>query len=406
MQANRKKQVKIVTAPTLASATAWHCRWHQAIAEVPQPDWDRLAVPLETSLLEWQWLHQMETSGSIAPQTGWHPRHLTVWQGNRLVGAAPLYIKTHSAGEFVFDQWWARWAREAGIAYYPKLVGMSPATPAVGYRFLIDPEADFSEVQQTMFAAIDDFCLQMGLSGAHLQFVDPEWSQSATDNGFVSWQHQSFLWRNPGYATFEDYLKPFKSSQRHNIRRERKQMQKENIRIQPLSGDQIDPRLADIMFDYYLNTNAQYGPWAARYLNAEFFRGIFNSYHHRLLIMAAYHPSSNVRPVALSMLMHKGRQLIGRYWGCARPIKDLHFNMCFYAPIQWAIENGIRAFDPGAGSPHKLYRGFQAVANTSLHRFYEPTLRTLFNRFIDGINQVERANIEALNAQIPYAVGR
>jgi predicted N-acyltransferase len=120
------------------------------------------------------------------------------------------------------------------------------------------------------------------------------------------------------------------------------------------------------------------------------------------LIIAAYKQPSS-RPIALSMLLVKGKQLIGRYWGCDQPIKDLHFNMCFYAPIQWAIENGIQTFDPGAGSAHKIYRGFRAVANTSLHRFYDLRLQLLFQRLVGEVNRVEKSNIEALNRQLPFA---
>ncbi|MFZ1984840.1 MAG: GNAT family N-acetyltransferase, partial [Desulfatitalea sp.] len=282
-------------------------------------------------------------------------------------------------------------------------VGMSPATPAVGYRFLIDAAADGAEIQREMLRAIDAFCVDMGLSGAHLLFVDPVWRQSLGDSGFAAWHHQSFLWQNPGCAVFDDYLRPFKSSQRRNIHRERRQMERSGIRLQALAGEAIDPAWAGRMYDYYLNTNAQYGPWAARYLNESFFKGIFNHYRHRLLLIAACQKEDPDPPVALSLLLRKGDQLIGRYWGCADTIKDLHFNMCFYEPIQWAIDHHIRTFDPGAGSPHKLYRGFAAVANTSLHRFYEPHLKMLFQRFIDGINQVEQANIDALNAQLPFA---
>jgi len=381
-------------------------RWHQSMAEIDAAQWDRLAVPLETPLLEWQWLHQLERSGSIAPATGWFPRHLTVWQDGRLVGAAPFYIKTHSQGEFVFDHWWASWAREAGIVYYPKLVGMSPATPSEGFRFLVDAQADADAVQQAMFGAIDRFCAEMGLSGCHLLFVDPDWIANTRASGFVPWHHQSFLWRNEGYATFDDYLRPFKSSQRRNIRRERARMERMGITFRHLTGDSLPPRLAATMYDYYLNTNAQFGPWAARYLNGDFFKGIFAACRERLLVVAAYRPHSPDRPVALSMLLHKNRTLIGRYWGSDRTIKDLHFNMCFYEPIQWAIDHGIDRFDPGAGSPHKIYRGFAAVSNTSLHRFYEPRLRALFTRFMPTINQTEQDHIDELNAQLPFAAAR
>lgn len=375
------------------------------MARVDRRQWDALAQPLKTPLLEWQWLHQLEASGSIAPQTGWYPHHLTLWDDDRMVGAAPLYLKTHSNGEFVFDQWWARWAREAGIAYYPKLVGMSPATPAEGYRFLVDPRQNADAVQRAMLAAIDAACRQGGISGCHLLFVDPAWAGSLPRGRFHQWRHQSFLWRNPGYHTFEDYLQPFKSSQRRNIRRERQSVRKQGIRFRCLDGAEIDPRWADLMFDCYLNTNAQYGPWAARYLNAQFFQGIFTRYRHRLLVVAAFAPEDRDRPVALSLLLHKSGEMIGRYWGSRRTVKDLHFNMCFYEPIEWAIRHHIQTFDPGAGSPHKISRGFAAVANTSLHRFYQPALDALFERFIDGINDVEGANIDGLNDRLPFTEG-
>lgn len=383
--------------------TPLNLQWHHAMAEVPRTEWDRLAVPLPTPLLEWRWLHAMEASGSITPGTGWHPRHLTVWRGERLVGAAPLYIKTHSEGEFVFDQWWARLAAEAGIAYYPKLVGMSPVTPATGYRFLIDPGADTARIQEAMFTAIDALCARLGLSGCHLLFVDPDWAGTIPANRFAPWRHQSFLWRNAGYGVFEDYLRPFKSSQRRNIRRERRGMQHTGIVFKALESGMLTPELARTMYQYYTNTNAQYGPWGCRYLNADFFQRIFEHYGHRVAVIAAYLPSRDGRPVALAMLLRKGGHLIGRYWGCGLAIKDLHFNMCFYEPIQWAIEHQIQTFDPGAGSPHKIQRGFEAVPNTSLHRFHEPRLRILFAHFIDGINQAEQDHIEAMNALLPFA---
>lgn len=360
-------------------------------------------MPLATPILEWRWIFELEASGSIAPQTGWYPRHLTVWSGDRLVAAAPLYLKTHSQGEFVFDQWWARWAREAGIAYYPKLVGMSPATPAPGYRFLVDPTVDGHAMHEIMFAAIDGYCQELGLSGSHFLFVDPQWQPDAENMGWIAWHHQSFLWQNLGFRTFDDYLVRFKSSQRRNIRRERRQMARQDIRIRAITGEGINGRWADLMHRYYLNTNAQYGLWAARYVNGEFFKGLFQHYRHRLVLFAADLSSTNDEPVALSLLVHKQGRLLGRYWGCDRVIKDLHFNMCFYAPIQWAIENNITAFDPGAGSQHKLYRGFEAVANTSLHRFYHPILKSLFQRFIHTINDAEYANIRELNKLVPFS---
>jgi predicted N-acyltransferase len=377
-------------------------RWLNAISEIDPKKWDQLAVPMNSPLMEWQWLHQLEASGSISPKYGWQPCHLTLWDRQKLIGAAPLYIKNHSEGEFIFDQWWAKLAGDYSIDYYPKMVGMSPATPSVGYRFLMAEGIDQQSVMKKMISAMDHFCQDRNLSCCHLNFVDLPWFGQWPSNGFTAWRHQSYLWENLGYGSFEDYLNKFKSSQRRNIRRERKRMETYGIEIKAHTGDEITAEMAETMFYYYLKTNAQYGPWAARYLNGDFFNRVFKSYGHRLLIIAAYKSPSRM-PIAMSMLLVKNRHLIGRYWGCAKPIKDLHFNMCFYAPIQWAIDNGIKTFDPGAGSTHKIYRGFKAVPNTSLHRFYDPRLKILFQHLIDDVNKLETSNIEALNRQLPFA---
>ena len=386
----------------MAGLNIFSARWLSTIDQVDQKQWDRLALPVDTPLMEWQWLRNLEASGSISPQYGWHPRHLTLWDGQDLVAAAPLYIKTNSEGEFIFDHWWAKLAADYGIDYYPKLVGMCPATPSVGYRFLTTPGLDQAALMSSMLASIDQYCEEAHLSCCHLNFVDQPWFSTWGDHGFTGWQHQSYLWRNQNYHCFDDYLQRFKSSQRRNIRRERSRMQTSGIHIETIHGDAIRTDMAGLMYRFYLNTNAQYGPWAARYLNGDFFDRIFRDYRHRLLIVSA-RKSPSTDPIALSMLLVKGQHLIGRYWGCEAPIKDLHFNMCFYAPIQWAIENGIQTFDPGAGSPHKIYRGFEAVANTSLHRFYNQRLKFLFRTLIDDVNRLEQSNIDALNSRLPFA---
>ncbi len=398
----RKQKPSTGVQAMMPQEKTWTVRWIKSITEVDPSQWDRLARPLATPLLEWPWLHALEASGSIAPASGWHPLHLTLWQGGRLIGAAPLYLKTHSAGEFVFDHLWARLAGDLNETYYPKLVGMSPATPAVAYRFLMDDGVDHDEAQAAMFRAIDTLCSQTGITACQFNFVDPDWSSAAVKTGYLTWRHQSYLWRNTGCRSFEDYLKPFRSTQRRNIRRERRRMDLAGITIRTLTGGQIPSQWAGLMYRCYLNTNTQYGPWAAKFLNCGFFEEIFRTYRHRLLVVTAHRRHADT-PLALSMLVHKRGQLIGRYWGSTEQVRDLHFNLCFYAPIEWAIRNGIETFDPGAGSEHKLFRGFGAVLNLSLHRFYQPGLKALFQRYINGINIAEQANIDDLNQRLPFA---
>jgi uncharacterized protein len=201
---------------SMGNTPAWTVRWLDSIDEVDREQWDKLALPLPTPLMEWQWLHDLEASGSISPHYGWQPRHLTLWEREELVGAAPLYVKTHSEGEFIFDYWWAQLAEEFGVRYYPKMVGMSPATPSVGYRFLMAEDIDRPGLMHSMLSAIDQFCRQEQLSCCHLNFVDVPWFAELPANGFIGWRHQSYLWKNLDFGSFEDYLKTFRSTQRHN----------------------------------------------------------------------------------------------------------------------------------------------------------------------------------------------
>jgi hypothetical protein len=388
------------------NADAYSIFWLNRIRDVDQTAWDALAVPLKTPLLEWQWLRQLEDSGSIAPSAGWQPNHLTIWSGDRLVAAAALYIKFHSAGEFVFDHIWAKVAMELGIAYYPKLVGMSPVTPAVGYRFLIAEGHDRARVTARMVEAIDRFCLANRICGTSFLFVDPKWADEMVALGFVGWLHQSYAWENPGFATFDDYLGAFKTNQRRNIKRETRSLQRQGIRLEAYSGDDIPQSFARPMYRFYERTNAQFGPWGCRYLTPAFFEGILSEFRHRLLFMAAFEEPERQTPVGMAMLLIKADQLIGRYWGCSRPVPNLHFNACFYEPIRWAVNHGIHRFDPGAGSVHKIQRGFAAVGNRSLHRFYHPRLQAIFLAHIDAINRLEQQQIDALNARLPFARSR
>lgn len=375
--------------------------WKNSLSEIEKDDWDRLAEPLQTPLLEWDWLNLLERSGSVQPQTGWLPCHLTAWKGHRLVAAAPLYVKGHSAGEFVFDHAWANLAEQLGVSYYPKLVGMSPFSPVVGYRFLLDPEEDERRITEQMVGAIDQFCDRHRLSGCSFLFVDPQWRRRMESFGYTAWRHQSYAWHNPDFESFADYLAGFNANQRRNIKREREAIRRRGIRIQPVIGRDIPEYFFELMYTYYSRTNDRYGPWGCKYLTPAFFRGLRSCFRHRLLLMAAFEPVDNGRPIGISFLLRKRDRLYGRYWGSARTVRELHFNACYYSPIEWAIANGIRVFDPGMGSSHKSRRGFTAFANHSLHRFYDTRMNRILLQYIGEINRREQEYIEALNESMP-----
>lgn len=377
--------------------------WVNNISDIDPTAWDALAKPLATPFLEWDWLHLMEMSGSAAPKTGWLPHHLTVWSAGGLAAAAPMYIKAHSAGEFVFDHLWADVAARLKIEYYPKLMGMSPFTPMTGYRFLIAAGEDESQLTALMVAEVDRLCRRLGLSGSSFLFADHRWQREMLKYGYLSWRHQSYAWQNQGYQGFDDYLTVFNSNQRRNIKRERRALENQGVRLKIFKGEEIPRKFFPLMYRFYQITNDKFGPWGCRYLTPSFFDGLYHHFRDRLVLVAAFDVDDPAAPLGMALLVTKGDQLYGRYWGCSRLVDSLHFNACYYAPIEWAISNGIRRFDPGAGGAHKIRRGFAAVPSYSLHRFCDPRLTGIMQAHIDEINRLEQEQIDDLNYSLPFA---
>lgn len=386
--------------------TEYSFRWVNKISEIDEGAWDSLALLLPSPILEWEWLRQMEVSGSMVPSTGWNPAHLTVWKGNEIVAAAPLYVKSSSSGEFVYDYAWADVARQLGVRYYPKLIGMSPATPSVGYRFLIRPDVDQALVTSLMLTEIESFCDQHRIGSVGFNFADADWAEELSAFGFRKWMHQSYAWKNKGFKSFDDYLALFNKNQRRNVKRERLSMEEQGIVLKPLVGEEIPKPFFAHMYHFYDITNSQFGPWAARYLTRDFFLGLYERFRHRLMFMTAFMESDLNKPIAMAFLLTKGDQLIGRYWGTSAAYTNLHFNTCYYSPIEWAIEQGVQVFDPGAGSPHKLRRGFEAVGNYSLHKFFDGRMQKVMDSYIDEINTMEEQQIEAMNDAVPFVQER
>jgi uncharacterized protein len=381
--------------------TRYTCTWHNHIKEIPRQAWDALAMPLKTPFLEWTWLHNLEVTGCATARTGWLPNHLAIWQGQTLVAAAALYVKGHSYGEFVFDQQWADLAHRLGVDYYPKLLGMTPFTPAEGYRFLIAEGEDELALTQIMLREIDHFCARHQLPGCSFLFVDPTWQAMIEPLGFAAWMHHSYIWRNSTYASFEDYLTSFNANQRRNIKRERKAVAQAGLEMRILEGAEIPAHLFPLIYHFYSDTCDKF--WGgSKYITAKFFQELHHCYAERVVLVAAYPEGQQHRPLAMSFCLRKGERLYGRYWGCDREIDSLHFEACYYSPIEWAIAQNIQVFDPGAGGRHKQRRGFPATPNYSLHRFYEPKLSQIFNGYIGEINRQEQDHIQELNQDLPF----
>ena len=376
--------------------------WTHTIADVPQADWDALAMPLKTPFLEWDWLHNLEIYQSVTANTGWLPNHLILWRDKTLIAAAPLYLKGHSQGEFVFDHQWAELASRLGIEYYPKLLGMTPFTPTEGYRFLIAAGENEEKITALMLHEIDSFCVKHRISGCHFLYVDPQWRPILESQGFTTWLHHSYIWENANFQTFDDYLTGFNANQRRNIKRERKAVEKAGLRLQALTGEEIPNSMFPLMYHFYADTCDKFGWWGSKYLTKNFFEQLQHNYRHRVVFFAAYNQEDPGQPVGMSFCLFKEDKLYGRYWGSFQDIDCLHFDACYYAPIEWAIAHGIQNFDPGAGGKHKKRRGFPATPNYSLHRFYNNRLGQIILPWIRKVNQMEQQEMDAINAELPF----
>lgn len=371
------------------------------ISEVDRSAWNRIASQNRTPFYEWEWLALLEESGSISAPNGWLPFHLLIRDGERLIAALPLYLKGHSHGEFVFDYGWADVARQLSIDYYPKLVGTAPATPSGHYSLLSDGTLGQSELLKAILPELRNLGAEQGLGSLSFLFSRPEFGRDL--EGFAPWINQSYLWVNREYTDFEEYLSDFTKNQRRNVRREWASLEEQGLEVVTLTGKELTLPVMERMYRLYLETNGKFGPWAARFLNRSFFTRLPEFVADRTLIFAALRPGSPpAEAVGMSMCVYKGEWLFGRYWGGDPGYKDLHFNLCYYAPIRWMIEHGVRYFDPGAGSPHKLRRGFLPHGVVSYHCFFNPDLQALFSRTMDGINHETAAMIESMAAEVPY----
>lgn len=382
---------------------ALQARWHQSLAELPESAWDQLLGEAPLPFYRWRWLQQLEASGSIVPRQGWQACHLALWRGGDLIALAPLYLKGHSYGEFVFDQSFAQLAGQLGLRYYPKLVGMSPVSPVQGYRFLIAPGEDASALTALLLELIDQFCREHQILSCNFLYVDPAWRPLAEAAGCAAWVNQQSQWTNPGHADFSDYLASFNANQRRNIKRERKAVAAAGLAVTPLVGEAIAPALVGRMHDFYAQHCARWGPWGSKYLSEAFFAALAaDPALRRHLVLFSAHRGDPGEPVAMSLCVRGGDHLWGRYWGSDVEIDCLHFEVCYYAPIDWAIAQGIRHFDPGAGGSHKRRRGFMAQPRVSLHRWCDPRFSAILRDWLPRANAEMAREIEAINAELPF----
>ncbi len=347
------------------------------VRELPASEWNAL-VGDGSPFLEWEFLASLEEAGCVGGRSGWAPRPLVARENGRLVAAAPLYLKEHSEGEFVFDWGWADAAERAGISYYPKMLVAVPFTPAAGERFLVAEGADRPVWTERLAAALLEVCRQGEFSGIHVNFCRESDVEPLRAQGFELRVGVQYQWRNDGYRDSSDWLARFRSKRRNQIKRERREVAESGVVIETFAGESIPDDLFEPMFRFYLAT-VRGRVWGRQYLNRRFFELLRERFKHRLCFIVA---RAGDELIAGTFNVQKGDTLWGRYWGATREIRNLHFEVCYYAAVEHCIANGLARFEPGAGGDYKQMRGFDGEPTYSLHWLAEPRLREAVRRFL------------------------
>ncbi|XXF76852.1 GNAT family N-acetyltransferase [Myxococcaceae bacterium GXIMD 01537] len=361
-------------------------RIHRAITDVPRAAWDALVDEEGLPFAEWGFLAALEESGCAVPERGWHPHHLTLWRGHRLVAAAPAYLKDDSHGEFVLDWSWASAAERVGLRYYPKLVLTVPFTPATGRRVLVAPGEDRAARAAELYQGALECARAAGLSGVHVLFPSAEEAAALEPLGFAVRLGVQYHWLNDGYRTMEDFLARFHAKRRNQLRRELRAPAEQGVTVRTLRGEALGALDPQEVFRVYASTVDKY-PWGLRHLTPDFFARMLAQARHRCEFIEARREG---RLVAGAFNLVGPQALYGRYWGCLEELPFLHFNVCLYHPIEDAIARGLPRFEPGAGGEHKLTRGFEPRLTYSAHLLFHPGL----DRAVRGFLATERAAIQ------------
>ena len=361
----------------------------------------RALEPSGFPFFDLEFLRALERSGSVGDMSGWSPIYLVCKaDGGRVLGALCLYLKTNSFGEYVFDWEWARAYREHGLAYYPKLVAAVPFTPATGPKLLVRSDAgDQTAVTRALLDAAQELGNKRRVSSSHALFLPEEELDEFAGREFAVRHSLQFHWRNRGYGAVSDYLDALISKRRRQVARERRQLEGEGLTTERLTGEELRPEHAALMHRLYLATYDR--KWGVPYLNGAFFAEVFRTMGDRTLFVLA-HEELTQRPIAGALFFYKGRSLYGRYWGASERRRNLHFELCYYQGIEFAIERRLKLFEAGAQGEHKLARGFLPSLTYSAHEIRHPRFRHAIERYIAEEKEMLRGALAEYNHHDPY----
>ena len=372
---------------------------HPGIKAIDPVDWDRCAGQ-DNPFVSHAFLSAVEDSGSAGSRTGWLPRHATLHRDHQLIAAAPMYAKSHSYGEYVFDHGWAAAFERAGGQYYPKLQVASPFSPVPGPRLLVRADLDAGEqaaVVRAMAGALSQSCAELRLSSVHVTFCQAAEYEQLGEAGWLQRLGTQFHWENAGYRSFEDFLGSLSSRKRKSIRRERRDANSCGLTYRTLRGDEITPAHWKAFYRFYTATVDR--KWGSAYLSDRFFPLMSERLGSRVVLKLAEHDG---RPVAGALNLLGSDTLYGRNWGCIGDWPFLHFELCYYRAIEFAIEHGLARVEAGAQGEHKIQRGYLPRPTYSAHWIAHPGLREAVAGYLEEERLARLAEMADLSTLSPY----
>jgi predicted N-acyltransferase len=359
------------------------------LAAVPAGEWNALAGA--NPLLRHEFFSALHESGCASQRTGWAPRFVTLWDGERLCGALPLYLKSHSYGEYVFDWAWADAYERSGLAYYPKLLAAIPFSPVSGTRLLA---ADRAARDRLVAAALE---MARDVSSLHVLFPSEEEARELAAAGLMLRRGVQFHWANPGYASFDEFLATLTHDKRKKIRQERRKVSEAGVTLRRKTGREITPE--DWKFFARCYTLTYRAHRSTPYLNLAFFARLGETLPDNVLLVLA---AREGRPVAAALDLYSPEALYGRYWGAVEHVPCLHFEACYYQGLEFCIERGIGAFEGGAQGEHKLARGFLPAPTWSAHWLRHPQFADAVEKFLARESKGVERYIDELAEHSPF----
>jgi predicted N-acyltransferase len=367
-----------------------------SIESVPAAEWNQLEFG-GNPFLRHEFLAALERTGCARESTGWIPQHLVLESDGRIEAALPLYEKSHSWGEFVFDWSWARAYNEAGLPYYPKLVSMVPFSPVPGMRLLVRPGADSTAVKKKLLTTLLARAKSDSYSSVHVLFPQEDELELLENEDFLLRRDCQFHWHNRGYTTFADFMATFRAEKRKKAQRERRRIQEAGIRFRTLHGSDMDESLWRTVFAFSENTFQARGH--EHYLSADFFISIAQTLPQAVMVKLATYED---RPIATAIFFRSNDTLYGRYWGSAADFHSLHFETCYYQGIDYCIEHGLQRFEPGTQGEHKVPRGFEPVHTWSAHWIAEPHFRRAIAKYLSQEQVAIDQYMDSVRDHLPY----